>query len=108
VAGILIWAKFNSQGFSILWRYFAWANQTLAVFAFAMITMYMRQNKMPFVMALIPGTFYMFIISSFLLNAKIGFNIPWTPAYIIAGVLSLAYMSVLIFVPAGEKKSIQK
>ncbi len=108
VAGILVWAKFNSQGFSILWRYFAWANQTLAVFTFAMITMYMRQNKMPFVMALVPGTFYMFIISSFLLNAKIGFNIPWTPAYIIAGVLSLAYMSALIFVPAGEKKSIQK
>ena len=105
VAAILVWAKFNAQGFSILWRYFAWANQTLAVFTFAMITIYMRQNKLPFVMALLPGSFYMFIISSFLLNAKIGFNIPWTPAYIIAGVLTAAYMVTLIFVPAGEEQA---
>ena len=105
VAAILVWAKFNAQGFSILWRYFAWANQTLAVFTFAMITIYMRQNKLPFVMALLPGSFYMFIISSFLLNAKIGFNIPWTPAYIIAGVLTVAYMAALIFVPAGEEQA---
>ena len=105
VAAILVWAKFNAQGFSILWRYFAWANQTLAVFTFAMITIYMRQNKLPFVMALLPGSFYMFIISSFLLNAKIGFNIPWTPAYIIAGVLTVAYMVTLIFVPAGEEQA---
>ena len=56
-------------------------------------------------MALLPGSFYMFIISSFLLNAKIGFNIPWTPAYIIAGVLTAAYMAALIFVPAGEEQA---
>ena len=34
VAAILVWAKSSPAGFTILWRYFAWANQTLALFAF--------------------------------------------------------------------------
>ena len=97
VAAILIFAKMDSDGFNILWRYFAWANQTIAVFAFAMITVYMIRNKQPFIMSLVPGMFYMFIISCFILNASIGFNLPWTISYSIGGVLTLAYGAVLVY-----------
>lgn len=47
IAAILIHAhaKINPKGFDILWRYFAWANQTIAIFAFAMITVYLRREK---------------------------------------------------------------
>ncbi len=96
VAGILIFAKVNTGGFNILWRYFAWANQTIAVFAFAMITVYMIRHRQQFLMALIPGMFYMFVISSFILNAQIGFNLSWTLSYIIAGVLTAAYAAVVV------------
>lgn len=91
VAVLLIFSKTNANGFNILWRYFAWANQTIAVFAFAMITIYMMKHKQPFMMALLPGMFYMFIISSFILNATIGFNLSWLISYIIAGLLTLVY-----------------
>lgn len=91
VAGILYIAKTNAQGFAILWRYFAWANETIAVFAFAMIAVYMIQKNMPYLMALIPGTFYMYIISSYILHAKIGFNFSWTSAYILSVILSAVY-----------------
>ena len=97
VAAVLVFAKMNAGGFNILWRYFAWANQTIAVFAFAMISVYMMRNKQPFFMALIPGMFYMFIISSFILNASIGFNLSWTISYAIAGVLTLAYGAAVIY-----------
>ncbi len=96
VAVILLFAKLNTGGFNVLWRYFAWANQTLAVFAFGMITVYMFWNKQPFIMSLLPGMFYMFIISSFILNAAIGFNLPWSVSYAIAGVLTVVYAAVLI------------
>ena len=95
VAGILIFAKANTSGFNVLWRYFSWANECTAVFAFAMISVYMMKNKMPYLMALLPGMFYMFIVSAYILNAQIGFRLPWAVSYIGAGVLSFAYGAVL-------------
>ncbi len=97
VAALLVFAKMSSEGFNILWRYFAWANQTIAVFAFAMIAVYMILNNQPFVLSLIPGMFYMFIISSFILNAEIGLHLPWLASYIVAGVLTVAYGAAIIF-----------
>ena len=108
VAAILVFAKINTGGFNILWRYFAWANQTIAVFAFAMITIYMMRNKLPYVMAIIPGMFYMFIISSFILNASIGFNLPWLPSYIIAGVLTVLYAVVLIYYGGKDNSRLER
>lgn len=96
VAAMLVFAKFNGDSFNILWRYFAWANQVISVFAFAMIAVYMIQNKQPFIMALIPGAFYMFVVSSFILNASIGFNLSWNLSYIISFVLVLAYCAAII------------
>lgn len=90
-AMLLVFAKINTGGFNILWRYFAWANQTIAVFAFTMIAVYMIKNKLPFIMSLIPGMFYMFVVSSFILNASIGFHMPWIASYIVAGVLTPVY-----------------
>lgn len=91
VAVLLLFSKMNADGFNILWRYFAWANQTISIFAFAMIAIYMAKNKQPYIMALVPGMFYTYVITSFILNASIGFNIPWTASYIIAGFLTAAY-----------------
>lgn len=92
VAAVLFFAKTDAQGFSVLWRYFAWANETIAVFAFAMIAVFMIQNKMPYVMALVPGTFYMYIVSSYILHARIGFNMPWSVSYFGAAVLCVGYV----------------
>lgn len=91
VAALLLFSKMNAGGFNILWRYFAWANQTIAVFAFAMIAVYMQRKKQPYVLALVPGMFYMFVISSFILNAAIGFHLSWTLSYVIGGVLTVVY-----------------
>ena len=101
---ILVFPKLNAGGFNILWRYFAWANQTIAVFAFAMITVYMMRHKQPFIMALVPGMFYMFVISSFILNAAIGFNLPWAASYTIAGVLTAAYGAVIVRCGIAKRK----
>ena len=95
VAAILIFAKSNTSGFNILWRYFSWANESTAVFAFSMITIYMMKNKMPYLMALIPGMFYMYVVTCYILNARIGFNLPYAASYIAAAVLTLAYACLL-------------
>lgn len=97
VAALLVFAKISQGGFNILWRYFAWANQTIAVFSFAVITIYMIKEKQPYGMALLPGMFYMYVISSFILNAAVGFNLPWMVSYIIGGILTILYAACLIF-----------
>ncbi|MDO5096737.1 MAG: carbon starvation CstA family protein [Peptostreptococcaceae bacterium] len=100
-AGILVFAKVSAGGFQLLWRYFAWSNQTIAVFAFAIMAVYLMKEGKNFLVALIPGTFYMFIISSFILNAKIGFRLPINTAYIVGGVLTALY--VLMVYKTGLK-----
>lgn len=101
---ILVFAKIGSGGFTILWRYFAWANQTIAVFAFAMITVYLIRQKKFFVISLIPGMFYMFVIASYILEAKIGFRMPQLWGDVTAAVLTLAYGAVLVGVYFRNKK----
>jgi len=97
VATILVYAKMDPKGFDILWRYFAWANQTITVFAFAMITVYLMKGKKWYVMTLLPGMFYMMIISSFILNAKIGFHLSWPISYAIAAVLTILYAAFVLY-----------
>ena len=104
VACILVFAKLNAQGFNILWRYFAWSNQTLSLFAFLAITVWMFENgKGKFAwIPLIPGGFYAFITMTYIFNAKIGFNVPWTYAYIIGVVLAVAYVAAAVWY--GKKR----
>ena len=104
VAAIIVWAKFNSSGFQTLWRYFAWSNQTLSLFAFLAISVWMFENgKSKWVwIPLIPGCFYTFICSSYLATATIGFHLPWNVGYIIGVVLAVAYV-VAIIVYGGKR-----
>lgn len=96
VAGVLYFAKTDKSGFMFLWRYFSWANETIAVFAFAMIAVYMMKNNMPYLMAIIPGTFYMYICSTYILHAPIGLGLDYIISYVLAAVCAAAYAYSLI------------
>jgi len=104
VAAILVFAKMNTEGFNILWRYFAWANQTLALFAFLAIAIWMYENgKEKYVwVPLIPGGFYAFVTITYIMNAQIGFNLSWTISYIIGGIAALLYVAAIIWY--GKKR----
>ena len=105
VAVILVFAKFNNNGFNILWRYFAWSNQTLSLFAFLAISIWMFENgKGKYVwIPLIPGSWYAFITTTYIMNAKIGFHIPWTGAYAIGITAAVAYVGVILWY--GKKRA---
>lgn len=97
VAAILIWAKVSPGGFTILWRYFAWSNQAIAVFAFAMITVYLqgRGYKLAPLISLLPGTWYAFITFTYIAGAKIGFNVPEPYSYVLGILFAIAYCVVV-------------
>ena len=105
VAVILVYAKMDSNGFNVLWRYFAWSNQTLSLFAFLGISVWMFENgKSKFVwIPLIPGAWYTFVTITYITNAKIGFNVPWTGAYAIGIVAAVAYVAAIVWY--GKKRA---
>ncbi len=99
VAGILVFAKLDANGFQTLWRYFAWSNQALSLFAFLAITVWLFENRKAkwSWISILPGTFYTFVTISYIANAKIGFQLSWTVSYIIGAVAAGAYMIALIW-----------
>ena len=55
--------------FDVIWRYFAWSNQTLAVFTLWMITAWlMRRGTRYYIISLIPAIIMTFICASFLFD----------------------------------------
>ena len=99
VGAILVWSKFDPKGFNTLWRYFAWSNQTMALFPLAAATIYLMINgKAKWAwMTLIPGTFYTYICACYILNAKLGFGQSWGVAYIGGAVVAAIYVVLVIW-----------
>ena len=98
VAVILVFAKMSPSGFNTLWRYFAWSNQTLSLFAFAAISVWLFENKKGqwVWIPLIPAVFYAFVTFTYLCNAKIGFNLPWGISYGAGAAFAVAYLVVVV------------
>ncbi len=82
---ILIYSLADAEGFNIIWRYFAWANQMLAVFTLWMITVYLSQKGKNFYVALIPALFMTAVTICYIVTAKEAFGLPLTTGYIVAG-----------------------
>ena len=73
---ILVWAKFNANSFSLIWRYFTFFNQLIAIPVLLCATIYLHKINKNYWIALLPALFYVFITMSFIFSEKIGFNMP--------------------------------
>lgn len=100
VVVVLYIAKSNPKGFNILWRYFAFTNQFIGVFALGFITVYLRFHGKNYFISLIPAMFYAFVTLAFIIHAPIGLKLDqrlgleatsYLASFIAAGLLSLAY-----------------
>ena len=105
VAVILVFAKSNPTGFNTLWRYFAWSNQTLSLFAFLGISVWMFENKKGnwVWIPLIPGAWYAFVTVTYITNASIGFRQSWPVAYTVGVIAAVAYVAAIIWY--GKKRA---
>jgi carbon starvation protein CstA len=65
--------------FGVLWRYFAWSNQTLAVFTLWAATIYLARRHKAYVITLLPAMFMTAVSISYLLFAPRpeGFGVNW-------------------------------
>jgi carbon starvation protein CstA len=80
--------------FNVLWRYFAWSNQTLATFALWAGAAYLVVHGKNYWIALIPAVFMTAVVVSFICNAGIGFGLSYEVSVsvgVIAAVLSFIW-----------------
>ncbi len=67
--------------FDIIWRYFAWSNQTLAMIVLWTITVYLVWEKKFYWITLIPAVFMTAVTTTYLLFAPEGFNLSKEISY---------------------------
>ena len=82
--------------FSVLWRYFAWCNQTLAVFTLWMLTVYLTREHKCIWVTLIPALFMTAVCSTYPLIAKYGFNLPAEWAYLGGAIITIGIALLFI------------
>jgi carbon starvation protein CstA len=107
VTALLLWFNISDQdGFNTIWRYFGWANQTLACFALWAATAWLTINrgKLYYLITMLPAAFMTSVTVTYICVDKIGFRLPqdWIP-YIGVGVFVLAV--ALYYIIAGRRKS---
>lgn len=81
--------------FSIIWRYFAWTNQTLATIVLWTITAYLLKDKKFYWITLIPAVFMTAVITSYILIAPEGFNLSIAISYY--GGISVSLICLILF-----------
>lgn len=89
VLGILVWAKTNSGSFSLIWRYFTFFNQLIAIPILGCATVYLVKSRKNYFIALLPALFYVFITMTFISNERIGLNLPLKNSLIIGLTLTV-------------------
>lgn len=82
--------------FEILWRYFAWTNQTLAVFTLWAATVYLARHGKFYMLTLVPALFMQMVTISYILLAPRpeGFGIGHTAAFVAAGLSCLVALGL--------------
>lgn len=106
IGGIL-----SQMDFNIVWRYFSWTNQTLAMIVLWTGSVYLYHkcaNRYAWLIACIPATFMTVVTSTYILQAKEGFQMDPSityPAGFIFGAVCLAlYLKKTVFKKDAERE----
>ena len=87
--------------FNILWRYFSWSNQTLAMIALWVATSYLiknKANKIDSLITALPASFMSAVSMTYILMAKEGFELGAGIAYPCGIVFAAACFAYYLFV----------
>lgn len=84
--------------FNVLWRYFAWVNQTLAVFTLWAITVYLARHNKFYYISLIPALFMTMVSVSYIVFAPSpeGFGLGLLPAIVCAALVALVILGLFV------------
>jgi len=82
--------------FSIIWRYFAWTNQTLAMVVLWAITVYLTKEKKAYYITLVPAVFMTAVTTTYLLFAPEGFSLSKEISYTIGITTAIILLAIFL------------
>ncbi|NPA94722.1 MAG: carbon starvation protein A [Thermodesulfobacteria bacterium] len=82
--------------FKIVWRYFGWSNQMLSMLVLWSGAIYLAQKAKFHWICTIPATFLTAVDTAFILQAKIGFNMPPMISNLISVVVAVVVLATFI------------
>jgi carbon starvation protein CstA len=91
--------------FDVIWRYFAWSNQTLSVFTLWAITVYLAKRNKFYVISMVPAIFMTAVTVTYIVLAPEGLNLSPAFAYPFGIATSLA-MVILFYIRKKKFNSI--
>lgn len=94
---VLIYSLMDKEGFDMIWRYFAWCNQTLSVFTLWTITVYLFLHKKFYWVTYIPALFMTMVCVSYFclapeclsLSAPVSYSVGVVMVFISIGVFEV-------------------
>ena len=89
VCGMLLFIDFN-----VLWRYFAWSNQTLAFMTLWAVSVWLARKGRCFWITLLPAMFMTVVCTSYILVAPEGFQLPLCVG-IVSGLVFMCLLTAL-------------
>ncbi len=96
-AALLVFSLLNPAGFDVIWRYFAWSNQVLAMVTLWTITVFLYTKKKPYILTLLPAMFMTMVTASFLFVAEregLGSLLPRWLGYTLGAIVMVAITTV--------------
>ncbi|MFC3197948.1 carbon starvation protein A [Parapedobacter deserti] len=82
----------SMMDFAVIWRYFAWTNQTLATVVLWTVTAYLIRAGKNYWIALVPAVFMTNVVVAYLLIAPEGFSMPHAVSYLCGLLISTALL----------------
>ena len=113
VAALLWWSNQSAKTFNLLWNYFSWGNQVLAVTTLLAGAVYLAKNGRNRLIALIPGAFMLFIVLNYILwispahGGPVGVGLDLNIAYIVAAI-GVVIVCAVVWIHGNKLKKDQK
>lgn len=108
-AAVVVYSQRDANGFDIIWRYFAWANQLLATITLWAITVFLYLKKKGYWITLLPALFMTMVTGCFLFVAEVeglGSRIARPVGYAIGGAITVAALvGFIVWAHQRKRKS---
>lgn len=83
--------------YSVVWRYFSWTNQTLAMIVLWTASMYLFKAKKNYWITAVPATFMSAVSMTYFFSAGECLNLSTTIAYPVGIILAAVFLGIFIF-----------
>lgn len=88
---------FGIIDYNVIWRYFSWTNQTLAMIVLWTASMFLVKNKKNFWITAIPATFMSAVSITYFISAKECLNLGTNIAYPVGIIIAIVFLIIYLF-----------